>query len=290
MFQCTRRQIGLLLLLNSTLIVLSLLGPAGVVGAEPATRLYLVGVGPGDPDLLTFRAARTIQKADLICCPEDFPKRYGEQLSGKEIFPVPWWLSRYYGKKCSEFQGERRRECEEAARIREQLVTRVRGAIRQAKTVAILDSGDPLIYGPYAWCLEEFKDLNPVVVPGVSCFNAANAALRKGVTTASRTRSVILTADYVSDHSDTIDKLATHRCTMVVFTMGTDLPSCITKLSAHYGPDAPVAIVTYAGHAARERVIRATLGTLLKRIEDEKLPFEYLLYVGDFLTYQYEQP
>ena len=278
------------LLLHGILVLSYLLGAAGAGAGEPTTRLYLVGVGPGDPDLLTFRAARIIQKADLICCPEEFPKRYAEQLSGKETFPVPWWLSRYYGKKCSEFQGDRRRECEEAARIRQQFVVRVRSAIERGKTVAILDSGDPLVYGPYAWCLEEFEDLNPVVVPGVSCFNAANAALRKGVTTSAHTRSVILTADYVSDHSDTIDKLAAHRCTMVIFTMGADLPGCIGKLSARYGPDTPAAIVKYAGHAEKQQVIRATLGTLLKRIGDEPLPFEYLLYVGDFLTYRYQRP
>ena len=79
-------------------------------------------------------------------------------------------------------QGEERREAEELAVKRNEFIAKVRDAVGQGKTVAIVDSGDPLIYGPWAWCLEEFEDLRPVVVPGVSCFNAANAALRRGVT------------------------------------------------------------------------------------------------------------
>ena len=47
------------------------------------------------------------------------------------------------------------------------------------KTVALLGGGDPLVYGSSAWALEEFEDLNPVVVPSPSCLNAGNAAQRR---------------------------------------------------------------------------------------------------------------
>ena len=181
-------------------------------------------------------------------------------------------------------------QCEAIARKRNEFIGKVRQAIEQGKTVAILDSGDPLVYGPYAWCLEEFEDLNPVVVPGLSCFNAANAALRRGITTGEHTKSVILTATDWPGTTDTIERLSAHRTTMVVFTMTAEFNDFIEKLSANYPPETPVAVVKHAGYREQEQVIQGTLGTIAKQIGDEALPFEYLIYVGDFLTHRYRKP
>ncbi len=160
----------------------------------------------------------------------------------------------------------------------------------QGKVVAILDSGDPLIYGPWAWCLEEFEDLNPVVVPGVSCFNAANAALRRGVTNAPKTKSVILTANDWPGKTDTVENLSVHQATMVIFTMRAEFDYFIEKLKTHYPPETPVAVVEYAGYQDKETVIQGTLGTIRQKLDPKSLPFEYLIYVGDFLTYRQKAP
>jgi precorrin-4 methylase len=162
--------------------------------------------------------------------------------------------------------------------------------VAQKKTVAILDSGDPMIYGPWEWCLEEFEDLHPVVVPGVSCFNAGNAALKKGVTNSDRTKSVILTATDWPGKTDTIEKLSVHGSTMVLFTMRADFKDFIRRLSVNYPPETPVAIVKHAGYHGQEQVIRGTLGTIVKDVGEDRLPFEYLIYVGDFLTHRYKKP
>ena len=122
----------------------------------------------------------------------------------------------------------------------------------------------------------------------MSCFNAANAALRRGVTTSENTKSVILTAADWPGKTDTIAKLSVHGTTMVVFTMKAQFSEFIEKLSIHYPPETPVAIVKHAGYADKEEVIQSTLGTVLDRVGDEKLPFEYLLYVGEFLTHRYK--
>ena len=160
----------------------------------------------------------------------------------------------------------------------------------QKKTVAILDNGDPLIYGPWEWCLEEFADLHPVVVPGVSAFNAGNAALKKGVTTSDRTKSVILTATDWPGKTDTIEKLSVHGSTMVLFTMRAEFKDFIGKLSVKYPPETPVAVVKHAGYHDQEQVIRGTLGTIVNDVGEDRLPFEYLIYVGDFLTHCYKKP
>jgi precorrin-4 methylase len=146
-----------------------------------------------------------------------------------------------------------------------------------------------LIYGPWAWCLEEFEDLHPVVVPGLSCFNAANAALGRGITNSENTKSVIFTAADWMGKADTIDKLSVHHTTMVLFTMRTEFEEFIDKLSINYPPETPVAVVKHAGYAGQEEVVQATLATILERVGPDRLPFEYLIYVGDFLTHRYKK-
>jgi len=278
-----------LIVLASVVVLCLVVNGYGLAGENDATKFYLVGVGPGDPDLITLRAIDTIKKADVIFCMESIEAKFATYLEGKEVIHGYWRLFPYYGQDPSELEGEERRRCEEIAGKRNEFIGKVRRAIDQGKTIAIADHGDPLIYGPWAWCLEEFEDLHPVVVPGVSCFNAANAALARGITTSQRTKSVILTATDWPGKTDTIDKLSVHQTTMVLFTMRTEFKEFIDRLSINYPLETPVAVVKHAGYTGKEEVIQATLGTILDRIGQEKLPFEYLIYVGDFLTHRYKK-
>jgi len=261
---------------------------SALYGALPDSSLYLVGVGPGDPDLMTLRAIEAIKKADLIFCTDGLEAKLADYLDGKQVIKGYWRLFEYYGQDISQLEGDERVRAEQLAKKRDEFINMVRTNIANKKTVVILDSGDPLVYGPWAWCLEEFEDLKPVVVPGVSCFNAANAALRRGVTNASATKSVILTANDWPGKTDTIERLSVHQATMVIFTMRAEFDYFIRQLRTHYPPETPVAVVKHAGYADREEVVQATLGDIYERIDPKALPFEYLIYVGDFLTYRHK--
>ncbi|HPM83796.1 MAG TPA: SAM-dependent methyltransferase [Candidatus Anammoximicrobium sp.] len=268
------------------------LAPQPALAAEASTastQLYLVGVGPGDPDLVTVRALKVMKQADVLFASDRIKEKFPAEFEGKEVFGGYWRLFPYYGQDVTQLEGEQRREAEALAVRRNEFIAKVRDAVKQGKTVAIVDSGDPLIYGPCAWCLEEFEDLHPVVVPGVSCFNAANAALRRGITNSENTKSVILTAADWMGKTDTIEKLSAQHTTMVLFTMRTEFKEFIDKLSINYPPDTPVAVVKHAGYAGQEEVVQATLGTILDRVGSDRLPFEYLIYVGDFLTHRYKK-
>jgi len=284
-----RRLIVILVVLTSVAPAWIAVGGRTFAETKASPKLYLVGVGPGAPDLITLRAIQAIQQADVLFCSESFRDKFAAYVKGKQVHYGFWRLFPYYGQDPAELEGEERRECEQIARKRNRFIRIIRQAVDEGKTVAVLDAGDPMIYGPYAWCLEEFEDLNPVVVPGVSCFNAANAALRKGPTTGEHTKSVILTATDWPGKTGTIEKLSVHQCTMVLFTMTTEFKEFIDKLSINYPPETPVAIVKYAGYPDKEQVVEGTLGTIVDQVSSEKLPFEYLIYVGDFLTYRYKK-
>jgi len=276
-------------MIASLFALLSGMADAAAAASPATTQLYLVGVGPGDADLVTIRALNVMKKADLLFCSDRVKEKFPDELQGKEVIGGYWRLFPYYGQDPASFEGEERREAEELAVKRKEFIGRVRDAVGRGKTVAIVDSGDPLIYGPWAWCLEEFEDLHPVVVPGVSCFNAANAALRRGVTNSDTTKSVILSAADWPGKTDTIEKLSVHHSTMALFTMRTDFEEFVKKLSINYPAQTPVAIVIQAGYADKERVIQGTLGTILKQVSQQDLPFEYMIYVGDFLTFRHKK-
>jgi precorrin-4 methylase len=244
-------------------------------------KFYLVGMGPGDADLATLRALKVIEKADLIFAGKKISDKFKGVLAGKKVLDGFHRLFPFYGKQCSEVSGdEKGREgmsCEAYHQKQAEFAALVRAAVAQGQTVAMLDSGDPLVFGPCSWSLTELRDLDTEVVPGLSCFNAANAALRAGVTQGRHSHSVILASGW------SVEEMAALQSTMVLFTMRTEFNKFIQSLSKHYPADTPVAVVFSAGYAAKEKVIHGTLATIGDQLGHGKLPFEHLLYVGDFL-------
>lgn len=263
--------------------------PWATAAEQKTTQFYLVGTGPGAPDLITLRAIDVIKKADVIFGSRRLKDKYPELLKDKEVIDGYWRLFPFYGQDISKLPPEQREMAEKLAAKRKEFIAIVRKAVADGKTVAVLDGGDPMIYGPWSWTLEEFEDLKPVVVPGVSCFNAGNAALRQSVTTADRTKAVILSSTDWPGKTDTIEELGKLRSSMVLFTMREEFPEFIRKLLVNYPPETPVALVKHAGDMDREEVVRGKLGTIVEQVGHDRLPFDYLIYVGDFLDHRYNK-
>ncbi|MGD9160740.1 MAG: SAM-dependent methyltransferase [Desulfobacteraceae bacterium] len=242
-----------------------------VVDIKPG--LYLVSVGNGDRDNITLRALNTIKAADIIFCGDYAEKEMSDLLQGKEIQKTTLNVHRTFMRKKTADYPKALEEVKRVSGI-------VRDGIAQGKTIVILGSGDVTIYGPNMWFMEVFEDLNPEIVPGVSSFNCANAALKKSVAAGEKTRSIAL-----SNGMD-MEELARAKTSMVFFTMHLSLQDIVSKLKPHYGGDMPIAIVGNAGYRDRERIYRGTLDTILDKTKGEKLPV-HLVYVGDFLTKRY---
>ncbi len=287
-FPLFKRLIAAALFLNLLLI----LPQAGNAAAEDKTRLFLVSVGNGDPDNITLKAVNTIKDSQIVFCRDRTRDKFPILLQGKEIHDPGFGIFAVYGKTREQFKSNKRFDYDEKMAQFEKISRVIREAVKQEKTVSVLCSGDPTIYGPNMWYMEAFEDLNPEIVTGVSCFNAANAALKKGVTSGIDAHSVILTATFGREEyngPDSIEKLAAHQATMAFFTMFMDMGKVVEKLKTHYPPETPVAIVKHAGYHEKEAIIQATLDTVLDKIKGEDLSFEYMLYVGDFLANRYEE-
>lgn len=253
--------------------------------------LYLVSVGSGDPDNITVRALNVIKDSDIIFCDKRIRDRFAVLLHDKEIHDPGFGIFGVYGKTPEEAKKNKRFNYEEKLKEFNEISDIIRKAFKEGKTISVLDNGDVTIYGPHMWYMEAFEDLNPEIIPGISCFNAANASLKKGITSGKKTHSVILTASFGKEEyegTDSIEKLAANQSTMVFFTMFLNMEEVVKKLRVHYPPETPVAIVLYAGYKEKEKVIHGTLDTILEKTKGENLPHEHLIYVGDFLTNRYK--
>lgn len=256
--------------------------------ASPAKpgKLSLVSIGIGDPDNITVKAQRTLWQADLIFGTQRVRDLFPDLVASKPFHPAGHGM----------FTPMQRRHMPEADALQLEARTRslVREAVASGQNVVVVDYGDPLLYGPQSGFLKEFRDLSPEVVPGVSSFSAANAALATALTSSANGQSVILSLAKCAapgyQGNDTLARLAQTRSTMALFTMKADLPRVVDELRQHYPGDTPVAIVLYAGMQAQQRVLRATLDTLLDATRNELLPFEHMIYVGDFLGHADASP
>lgn len=274
-----RKQRVCLVVLFSMVLALAL-APKIVSAHQPTqSRFYLVSLGVGDPDLITLRAINTIKASDVIVCRDRTQSEFAEYLQGKTILDQSMAGWRGYRKDCASIKDPKARaECQQKAESRAQLIKQIRSAVEAGKTVSVLGSGDMMIYGgPYRWYLQEFKDLNPKVIPGVSCFNAANAAMGKDIMMGKASHSAVLTT------YREIDKLAGCHPTMIIFTMHTKFGDLVEKLKSHYPADTPIAIVFHAGYKQKENIVRGRLDTIIEQTKDKPFPFEHLVYVGDFM-------
>jgi precorrin-4 methylase len=274
-----------------------LIRPVGVVPRQPsaaedsesAERLpagaYLVGLGPGDPDLVTVRARHILGAADRVYCFHWLKEDVSRLAEPHRIEVAPPYLmgGRYLGVAPGDVEQSRRDEVVRANAALDQFAAEVRRLVGEGKGVAIVAAGDPTIYSPWGWTAESFTDVKFDVIPGISSFNAANAALEHGAVGASY---VMLSAGHELPVRDQDGRLGG---VLVLFTHTAKLPQLLTRLESAYPGDTPVAIVCDASYPT-ERVIRRTLGSLRGDLDALELPHLYLLYVGDGLQRQHDSP
>jgi precorrin-4 methylase len=272
------------------ILVLALFIPGAALAAQG--NFFLVSVGCGDADNITLKAMKTIKKSEVIFCSDQMKKQWPDLFEGKTCLALPpVSIHKYFRAVQTGFAQGKPSKKEKPAAVAKALdafVQTVTRAIGSGKNVSLLENGDPCIYGPYIWTTRVFKEMNPKVIPGVSCFNAANAALGKGVTFGRAAHSAILTnaADLRPGYTgkDTLERLAATRSSLVFFTMFTEFEKLVNKLGSLYPENTPVAIVAKAGYEADERIIQGTLANIISRVKAAgPIPFEHLVYLGDFM-------
>ena len=232
-----------------------------------AGEVYLIGAGPGDPDLLTFKAVRLLQSADVV-------------LYDRLVSPLVVDMARRDAERI--YVGKKRADHALAQTDINQLLLEL---AQQGKRVVRLKGGDPFVFGRGGEEIELLAQhgIPFQVVPGITA--ASGAACYAGIPLTHRdyAQSVRFVAGYLKgdkvDHDWSTFQSTTETLVFYMGLMG--LPVICEQLQAHgRSPDTPVALVE-RGTLLEQRVLLGTLDSMVDKVASEKPRAPTLIIVGD---------
>jgi precorrin-4/cobalt-precorrin-4 C11-methyltransferase len=229
-------------------------------------KVYYVGAGPGDPELLTLRGRKLVKQADVII--------YTGSLLDPSILN--------YAKPAAQTY-------DSATMHHDQIIGLIARNVKKGKRVVRLCSGDPSIYGATQEQIDTLRSrgIDCRVIPGVSSFLAAAASLRRELTLPAVSQTIIITRPSGRTpalRSESIKRLAKHGATMVIFLGVQQIRKlCRELVEGGYSKRTPVAVLCKVSWP-EETIIRGTIDNIARKVEQSKISKTALVIVGRILS------
>jgi precorrin-4/cobalt-precorrin-4 C11-methyltransferase len=228
-------------------------------------RVYIIGAGPGDPKLLTLRGAELIGRCPVV-------------LYTGSLVPTEVIAHARADAKVLDSSGM----------TLDQIVRVIADARDADEDVARVHTGDPLIFGSTAEQMRRFESLGIAyeIVPGVSSFSAAAAAVGRELTLPELSQTIILTraeGRTPMPDGEKLADLARHKATLVFFLSITLLAKVARELAPFYGEDCP-AFVIHRASWPDQVIVRGTLADIFAKVREAKITSQSIIIVGHVLT------
>ncbi len=259
-----------------------------VVSLIQKPMLYVIGVGCGDPNLLTNEAISAMGRSDAFIGKEDYQKSFAGYIAGRPVLFDPFMqLARYQKARHPEFTEQ---EAEKTANaVYADNIETVRKLLKENRIIGLLEPGDPTLYGGWRNWLSEYIPQDQIkIIPGMSSFSVANAIL--GEFDLTDNPLVIVEPEDLKANDALLQAAAQNGHTLVVFMGLNRMKSLIPSLSRHFPPDTPLFVVYYAGIAGQEHRLSTTISKAIDATDAEKENFIGLIYVGRELKTSSQAP
>jgi precorrin-4/cobalt-precorrin-4 C11-methyltransferase len=227
--------------------------------------IYIIGAGPGDPALLTLRAADLIARCPVVL--------YTGSLVPREV------IARARPDA---------RVLDSAGMTLDEIVAILAEAHAASQDVARVHTGDPSVFGSTGEQMRRLEELGIAfeIVPGVSSFSAAAAALGRELTLPELSQTVILTraeGRTPMPAGEKLEDLGRHGATLALFLSITLLEDVAAALIPSYGADCPVAVVHKAS-CPDQKIVTGTLADIRARVKAAGIRTQSMIFVGRVLT------
>lgn len=226
--------------------------------------VYFIGVGPGDPELLTIKALKIIQNSDVII--------YAGSLINPEIL--------CYAKSDVMKFDSSKLSLEEIIQLIEENC--------KNKIIARLHSGDPSLYGAIYEQIQELdkRNIPYEVIPGVSSLFGAVSRLKREFTPPQLSQTLIITrleGKTPVPAKEQLSSLATHKASMAIFLSVHMIDRVVDELlRGGYDKDTPVCVV-YKATWKDEKIIKGKIENIASLVKDSEIKNTAIIFVGDFL-------
>ena len=233
-------------------------------------KVYFIGAGPGDPELITIKGQRIVKEADVII--------YAGSLVPKQVIDCHKEGAEIYNS---------------ASMSLEEVIAVMVKAVQEEKKVARVHTGDPAIYGAHREQMDILDEygVEYEVIPGVSSFLASAAAIKKEFTLPNVSQTVICTrieGRTPVPERESLESLASHQASMAIFLSVHMIDRVVESLLKHYPKTTPVAIVQRATWED-QKIVLGTLETIEKKVREANINKTAQILVGNFLGKEYEK-
>jgi precorrin-4/cobalt-precorrin-4 C11-methyltransferase len=230
-----------------------------------AMRVYIIGAGPGDPKLVTLRAAELIAHCPVVL--------YTGSLVPREVLSMARADALVL---------------DSSSMTLDEIMDVIVAAREKGHDVARVHTGDPLIFGSTAEQMRrmEAMEIAYEIVPGVSSFSAAAAAIGRELTLPELSQTVILTraeGRTPMPPRERLDDLARHGATMCLFLSITLLREVVDALLPSYGAGCPACVVHKAS-CPDQAIVWGTLVDICAKTKAAGIKTQSMILVGRVLT------
>jgi precorrin-4 methylase len=205
-------------------------------------------------------------------------KSFAGYIAGKPVLFDPFMqLARYQKARHPDLTDA---EAEKTANaVYAENIQMLRKALKEGKIVALLEPGDPTLYGGWRNWLSEYIPQDQLkVIPGMSSFSVANAVL--GEYDITRKPIIIAEPEELRANEPLIQTAAQNGNLIVVFMGLNRMKSLVPLLGKYFQTDTPLVIVYYAGIAGKERRVQTSISRAIEVTDSVKENFLGLIYVG----------